>query len=244
MPSNKLSKTSACNKRVKIGFRAMLRRSATEAAKPIVNIREKIEALDKRQKEIESCIAKELEIAKTNASKNRKTALLALKRKRLFENQASKISETRFTLENLVGTIDDARFNNHTINVLKMGADSLKKIHENMDVIAVDDTMYELQEQIDMSNNISEAVSRSMIGQEIDEFDLEEELELLGENEAPVDYQVPQSTNNSKLQNLKDQIPAIALPPRPLINKQNLHQYLQDEDEEAEFAKLRNEMAL
>lgn len=135
-------------------------------------------------------------------------ALMALKRKRAYEDQISKIMGSRMTLETQVMAIENANVNLETMNAMKAGADAMKQIHGslyaafvvhsigqreahalewrvyNRDINKVDNTMDDIREQMDLANEISDAISQPVgFGVEFDEDELNEELELLEQQE-------------------------------------------------------------
>jgi uncharacterized glyoxalase superfamily protein PhnB len=59
-------------------------------------------------------------------------ALMALKRKKAYEDQISKIMGTRMTLETQVMAIENANVNLETMNAMKAGAEAMKQIHGTM----------------------------------------------------------------------------------------------------------------
>merc|ERR1712137_748099 len=61
----------------------------------------------------------------------------------------------------------------------RMGAHTMRGIHNHMTVDQVDDTMDEIREQMDVAAEINEAISQPLGGELIDEADLESQLEAL-----------------------------------------------------------------
>ncbi|KAI9101274.1 Snf7 family [Phlyctochytrium arcticum] len=158
--------------------RAQVSKTAPKDA--IVRLRESLEMLEKREKYLQTKIDNELKIAKANVSKNKRAALMALKRKKAYEDQISKIMGSRMTLEQQVMAIENANVNLETMNAMKAGADAMKQIHGHLDINKVDGTMDDIREQMDLANEISEAISQPVnFGVEFDEEELNEELELL-----------------------------------------------------------------
>jgi charged multivesicular body protein 4 len=109
---------------------------------------------------------------------------MSLKRKKAYEEQINKLSGSRTTLETQVMTIENANVNKEAFNALKTGADALKGINGAMDVDKVDSTMDDIREQMDIADEISNAISQPVnFGAEFDEDELNEELELLEQEE-------------------------------------------------------------
>ena len=59
-------------------------------------------------------------------------ALTALKRKKAYEDQISKIMGSRMTLEQQVMAIENANVNLETMNAMRAGAEAMKHIHGNL----------------------------------------------------------------------------------------------------------------
>ncbi|KAG5456831.1 MAG: Snf7-domain-containing protein, partial [Olpidium bornovanus] len=82
----------------------------------IVKLRETLEMLEKRENFLHTKIENELRIAKANATKNKRAALMALKRKKAYEASIDKISGARITIETQVMAIENANVNLETMN--------------------------------------------------------------------------------------------------------------------------------
>jgi charged multivesicular body protein 4 len=115
---------------------------------------------------------------------------MALKRKKAYEDQVNKISGSRLTLETQVMAIENANVNLETMNAMKAGADAMKQIHGKLylelirDIDKVDTTMDDIRDQMDLANEISEAISQPVgFGNEFDEDELNQELEDLEQEE-------------------------------------------------------------
>lgn len=112
----------------------------------IVRLRENLDLLEKREKYLQTKIDNEVITAKANLSKNKRgalhlhhsfsrsrlAALMALKRKRVYEGQVEKIMGARMTIETQVMTIENANVNLEAMNAMKAGAEAMKKIHGAM----------------------------------------------------------------------------------------------------------------
>ncbi|KAI9208186.1 Snf7-domain-containing protein [Polychytrium aggregatum] len=206
----------------------------------IVKLRETLEMLDKRESYLQTRIDNELKLARANASKNKKVALMALKKKKVYEGQMEKLSQTKFTIEQQVMTIENANVNLETIKALKTGGDTLKAIHGELNVDKVDNVMDDIREQMDVANEISEAISQPTFGQELDEDELNAELELLEQQELDNTLLDTSRITSAlpSLPNVPTTNPAVANPPRPVRAQPVL------DDDEAELAELKASMAL
>jgi len=59
-------------------------------------------------------------------------ALMALKRKKAYEGEITKIMGSRMTLETQVMAIENANVNLETMNAMKAGAEAMKQIHGHL----------------------------------------------------------------------------------------------------------------
>ncbi|KAJ3253738.1 ESCRT-III subunit protein snf7 [Borealophlyctis nickersoniae] len=166
---------------------------------------------------------------------------MALKRKKAYEEQISRIMGSRMTLEQQVMAIENANVNLETMNAMRAGAEAMKHIHGNLDINKVDATMDDIREQMDLANEISDAISQPVnFGVEFDEDELTEELELLEQEEMDAKLlDVGGTVSVGELPEVPStNVPAIAQPPRP-ARAQTL-----TDDEDAEFAELKASMAM
>ncbi|KAJ1956752.1 ESCRT-III subunit protein snf7 [Dispira parvispora] len=70
------------------------------------------------------------------------------------------------------------------MNAMRTGADAMKTIHKDLNIDKVDTTMDDIREQMDLANEVSEAISQpQLFGVEMDEEELNAELELLEQEE-------------------------------------------------------------
>ncbi|KAI8824079.1 Snf7-domain-containing protein [Fimicolochytrium jonesii] len=223
--------------------RAQVSKTAPKDA--IVKLRESLEQLEKRQNHLQMKADTQLKIAKANVTKNKKAALTALKHKKAYEDQINKISGSRMTLEQQMMAIENAAVNLETMNAMKAGADAMKQIHGHLDINKVDGTMDDIREQMDLANEISDAISQPVnFGVEFDEDELNEELELLEQEDLDARLLDSAGISDTGLGDLEsapgvpNTVPAIAQPPRPTRAKpvQN--------DDDAELEELRASMAM
>jgi charged multivesicular body protein 4 len=125
----------------------------------------------------------------------------------------------------------------------------MKNIHGSLDINKVDNTMDDIREQMDLANEISEAISQPVnFGIEFDEDELNEELELLEQQELDelllekdkVDINLAPSVPSTAMPGiLKDFLTNIAIAQPPRASKSKA---LTDED--AELEELRQSMAI
>ncbi|CAD6984098.1 unnamed protein product [Tilletia controversa] len=88
------------------------------------------------------------------------------------------------TLETQVNAIESANMNLETMQAMRKGAEALKSIHGSLNIDKVDATMDSIREQMDLTNEISDAISNPVgMGQDLDEDALKDELEQLEQDE-------------------------------------------------------------
>ncbi|KAI8321479.1 hypothetical protein GQ54DRAFT_297968 [Martensiomyces pterosporus] len=197
----------------------------------IITLRENLSMLEKREAHLQAKIDNEVKAARANATKNKQAALAALKRKRLLESQVEKISGSRMTLETQVMAIEAANVNLETMKAMQKGAEAMKGIHKDLDIDKVDQTMDDIREQMDLANEVSDAISQPQIfGAELDEDELNAELEELEQEE--LDKQL-----------LNAERAPVSLPKAPATAVRMPQQQV-EEDEDDELAELRESMGM
>lgn len=147
----------------------------------------------------------------------------------MHEANLEKIQGQMDSLENNLMAIESANLNYETMKAMQQGAKAMKHIHGNMNIDKVDQTMDEIEEQITLGQEISNAISRPM-GNEVDEDELEDELEAL-----------EQETLEEKMVSV-GKAPVGGLPATKQTN--NVSKVQEEDDEEEELRKLQAEMAL
>ncbi|XP_055838378.1 charged multivesicular body protein 4b [Episyrphus balteatus] len=154
--------------------------AAPTTGEAIQKLRETENMLIKKQEFLESKIDQELDMARKNASKNKRAAIQALKRKKRYEKQLQQIDGTLSTIEMQREALESANTNTAVLTTMKNAADALKAAHQNMDVDQVHDMMDDIAEQQDVAKEISDAISNPVaFGADIDDEELERELDEL-----------------------------------------------------------------
>lgn len=158
--------------------------TAAPAPHPVDTIkmlRDNLLVLEKREEHIQKKIEMALTEAKQkSAKKDKNGALFALKRKKMYEAEVSKLQGARITLDSQILALESAAVNIETFKAMKSGANAMKGLRGDIDSDKVDDIMDEIQEEKDIHDSISEAISRP--GQDL--FNDEDLLEELAELEA------------------------------------------------------------
>eukprot|EP01125_Pyxidicula_operculata_P005966 TRINITY_DN2085_c0_g1_i1.p1 TRINITY_DN2085_c0_g1~~TRINITY_DN2085_c0_g1_i1.p1 ORF type:complete len:122 (-),score=36.95 TRINITY_DN2085_c0_g1_i1:392-757(-) len=98
----------------------------------IENLRGTLDMLEKRENYLESKIQKELQVAKQQSTKNKKLALMALKRKKAYEAQIEKLGGARSTMETMILAIESATTNLAALTGMTEGARAIRILNNNM----------------------------------------------------------------------------------------------------------------
>ncbi|KAI5305329.1 hypothetical protein KEM56_004707 [Ascosphaera pollenicola] len=217
------------------GSSAQQRKEAPKNA--ILGLREQLDMLQKREKHLENQMAEQDALAKKYVSTNKNAAKNALRRKKVHEKSLEQTTAQILQLESQIYSIEAANINQETLAAMKNAGKAMKQIHKGMSIEMVDQTMDELREQQQLSEEIVNAVTSAPLGGEpIDEDDLQDELDQL-EQEA-VDERMLK-TGTVPVADRLDSLPAAAkAEPKGKSKAQ------EEEDEEAELEKLRAEMAM
>ncbi|CAN3374176.1 hypothetical protein DIURU_003997 [Diutina rugosa] len=208
--------------------------------KAIVQLREQIQILHKKRAHLESQMADQDAIARKNITSNKTVAKNALKRKKGYEAQLEKLENQIQSLENQLNTIEGANLNLETMRAMKEGAAAMKQIHGEYNVDKVEDTMEEIREQVELADEISEAISRPVGGEYIDEDELDEELAELQREEA-------ERAAPAKAEPVAKKQPPAALPHFPDVNKGELvspEAAEEDDEDERALQELKASMGL
>lgn len=212
------------------------KKKATAAPAPlpvdtIKLLRDNLLVLEKREEHIQKKIDMALTEARAkSAKKDKNGALFALKRKKMYESEIAKLQGARITLDSQILALESAAVNIETFKAMKSGATAMKGLRGDIDSDKVDDIMDEIEEEKDIHDAISEAISRP--GQdlfndedlleelaELDALDMEAEEIDLGPVRQPATANVPSSVFN--------------LPSVPTGTVQPQQQQVESEDERA-----------
>ncbi|UZJ56403.1 hypothetical protein CBS101457_005723 [Exobasidium rhododendri] len=160
------------------------RENPNAAREAIIGLRQQLLMLDKKEEHLNKKIDDEMRKAKAAVTSNKRAAQAALRQKKAYENELDRIAGTRMTLETQVNAIESANMNLETMTAMRRGADALRNIHGSLNIDRVDTTMDSIREQMDLTNEISDAISNPVgMGHDIDEDDLKNELDELEQEE-------------------------------------------------------------
>ncbi|KAN0035127.1 hypothetical protein ACTA71_004386 [Dictyostelium dimigraforme] len=136
-----------------------------------------LDMLEKRQTFLQDKVEKEQEKAKVFVSQKRKReALLCLKKRNSYQNEVTKLQGSFETLNSQITALENAKMNMEILSSMRDGARSLKELHGHLTIDKVDDVIEEIQEQMEIHEEISNAISQPLGGQVEDEEELLREL--------------------------------------------------------------------
>ena len=145
-----------------------------------MELREHIQTLNKKKNHLQQQMDDQDQLARKYVSSKQTTlAKSAFKRKKGYESNLLKVENQIETLETQLISIEGANLNLETMKAMKQGAKAMKQIHGEYDVDKVEDTMDEIREQVELADEISEAISRPVGNEFVDEDELDEELKEL-----------------------------------------------------------------
>ena len=145
----------------------------------IQKLKQTEEMLEKKQEFLETKINTENATAKKYAKTNKRVALQALKRRKRLEKQLNQIDGTLSTIEFQREALESAGTNTEVLKNMNYAAKALKSVHEQLGADDVYDIMDDIQEQTEISKEISEAICGVGSNQDIDDDQLNAELEAI-----------------------------------------------------------------
>ncbi|OQE74587.1 hypothetical protein PENNAL_c0078G09580 [Penicillium nalgiovense] len=216
------------------GAAAQKRKDAPKNA--ILQLREQLDMLQKRERHLETQISEQEAMARKNVNSDKNAAKNALRRKKVHDKNLEQTTAQIMQLEQQIYSIEAANINHETLAAMKQAGAAMKQIHGGMKLEDVDKTMEELQDQHALSAEIGSVITSFPIGEQPDEEELDAELEGL-EQEA-MDAKMLH-TGTVPVGSQLDRLPAAGNTDLKQPAKAQ-----EEDDEEAELAKLRAEMAM
>lgn len=135
--------------------------------------------LTKRRDLLDKRIKNFVKTAKTKMKAgDKKGALFALKQKKMYEKQVNNLENQLLAIEQQKVSLEGANISATVVNTMATGASAMKTIHSNMDIDSVEDLRDDIMEQMDMSEEINDAIGAPM-GEAMDEDELMDDLNSL-----------------------------------------------------------------
>jgi charged multivesicular body protein 4A/B len=181
-------------------------------------------------------------------------AKAALRRKKNYEHQLEQTQAQMLTVEREISSIETANINKETLDAMKHAQQAMKKIHGNLTIDKVDQTMEELREQHAIGEEIAEALTQGNAATGVDEDELDAEFEELQQAELDKQMLKGGQVPIDQIQRL----PEVKTGEREYLRQMTLHghgradrfavkssaQRVEEDDEEEELRKLQAEMAM
>lgn len=114
---------------------------------------------------------------------NKKGALFALKKKKMYEKQIVNLDNQILAIEQQKMALEASALQKTVVDTMANGAKAMKTIHGEMNVDAVEDLRADIEEAMDVNNEIND-VFATPIGDALDEDELDDELNELMLDEA------------------------------------------------------------
>ena len=130
-----------------------------------------------------------------NSKKQKKLALLQMKRYNIFQNKQVELLTTEHNLDDLLMKIQGAETNVQLIDSYKSAKFALDGVLDGLDVDQVDDIVLSLQDSIDKQQQIDSSMDLQNMD-EIEMNDLEEELSQLAK-ELEEEKKIKENTENT-----------------------------------------------
>lgn len=119
----------------------------TDDDRAVLSLKNQRVKLEKERRRLEEIIDRNVIVVKTLvAQKKKDKALLALKKKKLREDQVKQVDTWLLNVESLLGNIEMARQQNRLVDALKQGASALKEIQKEVTVKDVEKLMEDNEE--------------------------------------------------------------------------------------------------
>mmetsp|Transcript_840 Transcript_840/g.3494 ORF Transcript_840/g.3494 Transcript_840/m.3494 type:complete len:248 (-) Transcript_840:172-915(-) len=117
----------------------------------------------RRESHLQKKIQTQTKVAREKMKvKDKRGAIFALKRKKLFEKDIEKIDGARFNLEQQIAALEGAAVNMEIFQGMRAAGTALSSARAGVDVDGVDDAMADVQEELGIHQEISDAISRPM----------------------------------------------------------------------------------
>ncbi|KAI5060508.1 hypothetical protein GOP47_0024928 [Adiantum capillus-veneris] len=185
--SLKAKKAERTGRELIIMFKKLFKKPKNEpsALATLERLHESLELLEKKERVLQKKISMETEKAKEYTRlKNKKAAILCLKRKKLYESQVEQIGNFQLRLHDQMILLEGAKATTETVDALRSGAHAMKSMQKAVKIDDVDKTMDDINEQTENMKQIQDVLSAPIAGgTEFDDDELEAELEELEEQE-------------------------------------------------------------
>ena len=204
------------------------------------------ELLIKRRGLLEKKIAAELGKAREQTlAKNKRAALMALKKKKMYETQLEQVENNILRVNEQQMMLENQRTTVETVSALRNAAQASKQTMSEMKINDVDSVLDEINEQTDQMQQIQDAMAQPIgAAADLDEDELLGELEELESQQLDSELLAPAPAPSAKVPAAKAPAAAVAAKEEalPAVPKGRAGKAPMSA-EEAELAALEAEMA-
>ena len=163
-------------------------KSAPTTMDSIAKMKATVATQEKRKAHLQKKMADCLRQAKAKSkAKDKRGAMMCLKRKKMYEKEVAKMDAVQMTLEQQCFAIEGAQGNVEAVNAMSIGKNQMAAMQRGMNVDDVADLRDQITEQQDQANEVSDLLAEGMGSSALDDEDeLLAELEGLDEEEADI----------------------------------------------------------
>lgn len=156
--------------------------SSSSRSKPqmaIQRLRDSLTTAERREQHVQYKMAAIVQEAKLRSAQgDKRGALNALKRKKLYQAELDKIANIKMTLETQAIHIESAAYNQETFQAMQSGQTAMGRLRKMLGVEKVETLMDDIREEADLATEVNTA-----IGAPLDPF-MEDDAELWAELNA------------------------------------------------------------
>jgi len=159
------------------------------------------ELLVKRRNLLEKKIEQEMERAREfTRTKNKRAALMALKKKKLYENQLEAVENNIMRVNEQQMMLENQRTTVETVAALSNAAKASKQTMHEMKIENVDKVLDEINDQTDQMEQIQQAMGQPIgSAADIDEDDLLNELEEMEQEQLDEQLMAPAAVPSARV---------------------------------------------
>lgn len=140
-----------------------------------------VETMEKRQAFLQQKIEAELANAKAASRvKDKRKAMMALKKKKLYESEQTQLANTQFQIEQQMMMLGQANMAKQTVGAMKTGAAAIKDAQQNLNLDDVEDVMDDVRDGMEEMAEVNEVLAQGF-GDTMDETEFEDEFAALEE---------------------------------------------------------------
>ena len=183
------------------------------------------------------CAAMKAQAKMKMKKKDKRGAMMCLKRKKMYETELNKLSTVQLNLEQQILALEDASVNLDIVGAMKTGKNELSHIQKQTKIEDVEDLQDDIQEGMQAQEELSNLLGESM-GDPMDEDDLE--AELMGLDELDELGELEEGEADATASASATAAPSSAMPSLPDAPTGNIDMAFEAEDEDAAALRARS----